>query len=168
MEACVSDAFKTAVVTALIKKANLPSVPRSYVVLIVHQPLSLITGKYKGIKFHFYADDSQVYVHLPKKNASAAFKQLNKCLNHVKEWMSTSRLNLNPGKSEFINFGSKRRRDKLKACFTIDILGSPLSPVDSVSSLGEWFNLDFSLSKHVQDVCKSCFKKQTCQPVSNS
>ena len=73
--------------------------------------------------------------------------------------MSTSKLKLNPDKTEFIVFGSKRQRDKLKACFPIDILGSPLCSVDSVRNLGVWFDSDFSLSKHVQNVCKSCFVK---------
>ena len=66
--------------------------------------LSLIIGGYKGIKLHFYADDRQVYVHLSQKNASAAFEQLNRCLNDVKEWMTTSKLKLNPDKTEFIIF----------------------------------------------------------------
>ena len=43
----------------------------------------------------------------------------------------------------------------MKACFPIDILGSPLCPVD----LGVWFDSDLSLSKHVQNVCKTCFVK---------
>ena len=38
-------------------------------------------------------------------------------------------------------------------------MGSPLYPVDSVRNLGMWFDSDFSLSKHVQNVCKSCFVK---------
>ena len=122
-------------------------------------PVSLIISKYKGIKFHFYADDSQVYVHLSQKNASAAFEQLNRCLNDVKDWMSTSKLKLNPDKTEFIIFGSKRQRDKLKACFPINILGNPICPVGSVKNLGVWFDSDLSLSKHVQNVCKSCFVK---------
>ena len=46
-------------------------------------PLSLIIGKHKGIKFHFYANDNQVYVHLSQKNASAAFEQLNRCLGET-------------------------------------------------------------------------------------
>ena len=75
-------------------------------------------------------------MYLSQKNASAAFEQLNRCLNDNKEWMSTSELKLNPDKSELIIFGSKRQRDKLKACFPIDILGSPLCPVDSVMNLG--------------------------------
>ena len=78
-------------------------------------PLSLVIGKHKVIKFHFYADDTQIYVHLSQKNSSAAFEQLNRCLDDVKEWMSTSKVKLNPDKTEFIVFGSKRQRDKLKA-----------------------------------------------------
>ena len=74
---------------------------------------------------------------------------MNRCLNDVKEWMSTSKLKLNPDKTEFIIFGLKRQRDKLKACFPIDILGSPFSPVDLVRNLGMWFDSDFSLSKHI-------------------
>ena len=65
----------------------------------------------------------------------------------------------NPDKTEFIIFGSKRQRDKLKACFPIDILGNSLCPADSVKNLGVWLDSDFSLSKHVQNVCKSCFVK---------
>ena len=122
-------------------------------------PLSLIISRHKGIKFHFYADDSQVYIHLSHKNVSAAFEKLNRCLDDVKEWMSTSKLKLNPDKTELIIFGSKRQRDKLKACFPIDILGNSLCPADSVKNLGVWFESDFSLSKHVQNVCKSCFVK---------
>ena len=133
--------------------------PVPFVVLIVHHSLSLIISKHKGIKFHFYADDSQVYVHLSQKNASAAFEKLNRCLDDVKEWISTSNLKLNPDKTKFIIFSSKRQRDKLKACFPINILGSSLCPVDSVKNLGMWFDSDFSLSKHVQNVCKSCFVK---------
>ena len=74
--------------------------------------------------------------------------------------MSTCKLKLNPDKTEFIIFGSKRQRDKLKACFPINILGSSLCPVDSLKNLGVWFDSDFSLSKHVQNVCKSCFVKR--------
>ena len=66
---------------------------------------------------------------------------------------------MNPDKTEFIIFGSKRQTDKLKASFPIDILGNSLCPADSVKNLGVWFDSDFSLSKHVQNVCKSCFVK---------
>ena len=62
-----------------------------------------------------------------------------------------------PDKTEFILFGSKKQRERLNACFPIDILGNPLHPTKSVRNLGVWFDSDFSFSIHVQNVCKSCF-----------
>ena len=40
-----------------------------------------------------------------------------------------------------------------------DILGNPLHPTESVKNLGEWFDSDFSFSKHVLNVCKGCFSQ---------
>ena len=45
----------------------------------------------------------------------------------------------------------------MKACFPIDILSSLLCPAESFKNLGVWFDFDCSLSKHVQNICKSCF-----------
>ena len=97
-------------------------------------PLSTLIGKHKGINFHFYADDSQLYVHLSHMYTSAAFDKLNRCLQDV------SKLKLNPDKTEFILFGSKKQRERLNVCFLIDILGNPLHPTKSVRNLGVWFD----------------------------
>ena len=123
-------------------------------------PLSTLNGKHKGAKFHFYADDSQLYVHLSHMNASSAFEKLNKCLQDVKDWMLASKLKLNPDKTEFILFGSKKQRERLNVCFPNDILGNHLHPTESLRNLGVWFDSEFSFSKHVQNVCKSCFIQQ--------
>ena len=128
----------------------------------LYTTLSLIISKHKGIKFHFYADDSQVY----NKNASAAFEKLNRCLDDVKEWMSTSKLKLNPDKTEFIIFRSKRQRGKLKACFPIDILGNSLCPADLVKNLAVRRFLTHNVSVLVAnafasshlDYCNSLFR----------
>ena len=58
---------------------------------------------------------------------------------------------------EFILFHAKKQREKLKAWFPTAILGSPLCPAESAKNLGVWFDSDFSLSKHVQSVCNSCY-----------
>ena len=120
-------------------------------------PLSAVIRRHKGVGFHFYADDTQLYVHLSHKNASSAFEKLNRCLHDVKEWMSMSKLKLNPDKTEFIIFGSKVQREKLLQHFPVDILGNPLHPAEFVKNLGVWFDSNLSLSKHVQNVCRSCF-----------
>ena len=94
---------------------------------------------------------------LSRKNLSAAFEQLNRCLDDVKEWMSTSKLKLNSDKTEFIVLGSKRHRDRLWVCFLTAILGSPLCPAGPVGGLGVWFSSDLSLSRCVWSVCRGCF-----------
>ena len=76
-------------------------------------------------------------------NASAAFDKLNRCLQDLKEWMSAGKLKLNPDKTEFILFGSKKQRERLKAYFPIDILDNPLHFTESVRNLGVWFDSDF-------------------------
>ena len=123
--------------------------------------LSTLIGKHKGVNFHFYADDTQLYVHLSHMNASAAFDKLNRCLQDVKEWMSASKLKLNPDKTEVILFDSKKLRERLNACSLIDILGNPLHPTESMRNLGVWFDSDFSFSKHVQNVYIGCFSQLT-------
>ena len=71
--------------------------------------------------------------------------------------MSAGKFKLNPDKTEFILFGSKKQRERLNVCFLIDILGNPLQTTESVRNLGVWFDSDFSFSKQVQNVCKNCF-----------
>ena len=123
-------------------------------------PLSTLIGKRKGVNFHFYAHDTQLYGHLSHMNTSAAFEKLNRSLQDVKEWMSASKLKLNPDKTEFLLFGSKKQRERLNACFPIDILVNLLHSTKSVRNLGVWFDSDFSFSKHDQNVCKGCFIQQ--------
>ena len=112
---------------------------------------------YKDIKFHFYADDTQLYVHLTPKCTQVAFSQLQKCLSDIQDWMGANKLKLNPDKTEFILFGSKRQRDKLSSCFPVDILGSMLCPTDKVKNLGVVFDSGFTFSSHVASVCRQCF-----------
>ena len=117
-------------------------------------PLSKIIRLHPHIKFHFYADDTQLYIHLSHKNASSALAKLNACLRDVQEWMPLSKLKLNP---EFIVFGSKAQHQKISSHFPVSILGSLLHPVDSVRNLGVWFDADFSFSEHIKRTCKACF-----------
>ena len=120
-------------------------------------PLSKIIRLHLHITFHFYADNTQLYIHLSHKNDCAAFAKLNACLHDVQRWMSRSKLKFNPEKTEFIVFGSKAQRRKISSHFPVSILGSLLHPVDSVRNLGVWFDAEFSSSEHVKTTCKACF-----------
>ena len=120
-------------------------------------PLSKVIRNHPGISFQFYADDTQLYVHLTHKNVASALDKLSHCIEDVKRWLSTNKLKLNPDKTEFIVFGSKSQREKLNQSFPVNILGNLISPIDAVRNLGVWFDSDFSFSCHVMKVCKACF-----------
>ena len=89
-------------------------------------PLRKIICLHPHIKFHFCADDTQLYIHLSHKNASSALAKLNACLQDVQRWMSLSKLKLNPEKTEFTVFGSKVQHQKISSHFPVSILGSLL------------------------------------------
>ena len=120
-------------------------------------PLSNVIQNHPGICFHFYADDTQLYVHLTHKHATLTFERLKNCLDDVRKWLSVNKLKLNPDKTEFILFGSKNVRTKLGKFFPVNILGTPLSPAEAIRNLGVWFDSDFSFSCHVRNICKACF-----------
>ena len=120
-------------------------------------PLSKVIQNHPGISFQFYADDTQLNVHLTHKNVASALDKLSHCLEDIKRWLSTNKLKLNPDRTEFIVFGSKSQREKLNQSFPVNILGNLISPTDAVRNLGVWFDSDFSFSCHVRKVCKACF-----------
>ena len=80
-------------------------------------PLSRIISSHKIIKYHFYADDTQIYIQLTPSNCDSAIISLQKCLLDVERWMYRNKLKLNPEKTEFIVFGKKSQRDLLSHCF---------------------------------------------------
>ena len=120
-------------------------------------PLSKVIQNHPGIHFHFYADDTQLYVHLTHKHATLALERLKNCLDDVRKWLSVNKLKLNPDKTEFILFGSKNVCTKLGKFFPVNILGTLLSPAEAIRNLGVWFDSDFSFSCHVRNICKACF-----------
>ena len=92
-------------------------------------------GRHCDIRFHFYADDNQLYVRLSNKEATSAFAKLNACHKDIQDGMLSCKLKLNPGKTEFIICGSKLQREKLKTCFPVNILGNLLHPTDCQKTL---------------------------------
>ena len=76
--------------------------------------LGEIMCKY-NVNYHFYADDSQIYVSFkPTQNdADYALNKLESCVSEIREVMTDNFLKLNDDKSEFIVMGSKCLRDKV-------------------------------------------------------
>ena len=109
-------------------------------------PLSYkVIGMHPNIKFHFYADDTQWFIHMSHKNAALAFDKLNSCLLDVQEWMSSSMVKLNPDKTEFIIFGSHAQLKKLDPYHPVRIFGNFMHPAVVVKNLSVWFDANLVL-----------------------
>ena len=82
------------------------------------------------------------------------FKYFHK--NELKSWMASSRLRLNPLKTELIWLGSPRR---LKLCPMEPqlIAGVMIRPVTMVRDLGVYLDSDLSLTSHIANITKICF-----------
>ena len=88
-------------------------------------PLSSIIRSHRGIKHHFYADDTQLYITLSPSNFSQSMTALTDCLNDIQNFMAANKLKLNPDKTEFILIGSKYSRKQLHSLFPTDIYVHP-------------------------------------------
>jgi hypothetical protein len=120
-------------------------------------PLSNVISAYDNLKYHFYADDTQLYFHISPNSSKLDFAQLQSCLVDIQMWMTANMLKLNPDKTEFIVFGSEKQRKMLSNCFPIDILGNDLSPANKVKNLGVILDSGLSLSDHVSLVSRQCY-----------
>ena len=120
-------------------------------------PLSKIISAFSSLSHHLYADDTQIYVSLKPQTCISLIKQLQDCLLAVQSWMATNKLKLNPDKTEFIVLGTETNRSRLSNFFPVDILGNTCTPTSKVKNLGVVFDSSLSMSKHVSQICSSCF-----------
>src|SRR5688572_6832979 len=71
-------------------------------------PLShLLTDS--SLKFHFYADETQIYNSLSSTESHDALAKLTSTLDHVHSWFCANRLVVNPSKTEYLLIGTLQR-----------------------------------------------------------
>jgi len=96
-------------------------------------PLEAITRRH-GLSYHFYTDDTQLYISFkPKEDAVKAqsLSLIENCLTDIEGWMRTNLLKLNIDKTEVMLFTSKHNAFHMKnvtVCFG-DINITPVNTV---------------------------------------
>ena len=111
----------------------------------------------RNLSHHLYADDTQVYISLSQLNAQESVSTLSDYLTDILLWMESSKLKLNPDKTDIIISGTKQQRDRVINHFPVKLLGSDTFPPDTLLNLGVVFDSDFNFHQHISQVCKSCF-----------
>lgn len=107
-----------------------------------------------GIKFHLYADDSQLYLSFPPPSSATAVAQMERCIAEVRAWLARNFLQLNDGKTELLMVGSSAQLTKAQISgVTIGDISALVVP--SARNLGAVLDSACSLLAHVRAVCQS-------------
>ena len=122
---------------------------------IYMKPLGSIIGQNK-ILYHFYADDSQIYVtsKFDKHHISAAVGSIEECIENIRVWMRKNMLKLNDSKTEVIVFGTKQKlrgMEKIK----IRIGDADIFPKPVVRNLGAYFDETMSMEHHIRRLSRT-------------
>ena len=105
-----------------------------------------------GVDFHFYADDTQLYISVAPGDSSA-LDSLLLCLSSIKCWMSKNFLRLNEDKTEVLIIGSNEQKELITGT-----LGSLVKESKaSVKNLGVFIDDELNFDTHINHVTKVAY-----------
>ena len=104
---------------------------------------------------HQYADDSQIYVSATKNDLPVKAEILERCTADVHAWLLQNGLQLNPQKSDVIQFTVGRGRERADNIDTILISDTRIQPSSSIKSLGVTLDQQLTFDQQVDKVCKA-------------
>src|SRR6218665_1119114 len=109
-----------------------------------------------GVAAHQYADDTQAYVHGVASEAISLVEKILLVSDVIGAWLSSNRLGLNPGKTQFIWVGGRVQLSKIGLSILLERFPGVLFST-TVRDLGVTLDQEVTLSRHVGSVCRSCF-----------
>ncbi len=115
-------------------------------------PLGNIIRKYR-IRFHCYADDTQLYISTRLDETSKLYK-LTECV-YVKDWMTNNCLLLNSDKTEILLIGPKNSTQNLLD-YNLQLDGCTVTS-STVKILGVVLDSNLSFENHISNVTKTAF-----------
>ena len=117
-------------------------------------PLGQIIHKH-GINFHYYADDTQLYLSV-KPDEVTQLSKMEACLLDIKERMPQNFLLLNSDKTEIMVVGPKSLRHNLSAYMpNIDVISITSSAV--IKDLGVTLDSDLAFDAHIKNISRVAF-----------
>jgi len=109
-----------------------------------------------GVRSHFYADDSQLYISATPLHTVNAAAQLVGCMEAMAQWVASNRLKLNPAKTDFMRCATHRRQHQLSSK-ALTFSGATIQPSSTVRNLGVILDTELSFGPHVNQLVSRCF-----------
>ena len=121
-------------------------------------PLTAIIAKHH-LKYHMYADDTQLYVDFPRDqpcSADPATRQIEQCTIHIKRWMTSHQILLNETKTETIVFYVPNA--KVPPRITgVDVGGCRITPQPTVRDIGIFLDSGMDMTMQVTRTCQAAY-----------
>ena len=118
--------------------------------------LSEVFSKHR-IRYHVYADDTQLYVDFPRNDAASAVDRITRCVIDVKVWLASRYLLLNETKTEAVLFSAPNNRVPQPPPLLIDICGCNVSTSANTRDLGVQLDSMMSMAAHVSRTCRTAY-----------
>ena len=132
-------------------------------------PLGFII-KSHNLNYHFYADDSQLYLSIKPSNVNDLVFSLEKCILEVKDWMEKNKLKLNEEKTEVVLINPKN--------YDVNISSLKIGDEDIIfnekaKNLGVYLDKDLNMNFQITNLSKAIYLdirklKHISKSVSNS
>ena len=118
--------------------------------------LSAIIASY-GLCYHFYVDNTQLYVTFNHKDWNSLcqnLKRLENCIANIRQWTSTNMLKLNDDKTEVLYIASPCFQKSMPS-ESSQIGDTAVSQARIARNIGVIFDETMSMKDHISSICKT-------------
>ena len=100
----------------------------------------------------------QCFQHGKPAEVREIVSNIKSCVDDVRSWCASKRLQLNASKTEVQWFGTATQLRKVLQCDRkICVGGSVIDPVSAVRNLGVYVDAELTMQEHVSHTARACF-----------